>query len=147
MLFQFEPDVALATTTGPSFRPTARVPRSPNLVFINVSPIEYGHVLLVPRALDQMTQLVTPEDMQLALQFAREAANPYFRVRDRPITENSVRYYSFDFMCSTLLNSAPAARLQLAWCLWHGEPSALPGGQAHLTTALLDLCRAGLWLF
>ena len=46
---------------------------SPNLVFINVSPIEYGHVLLVPRALDNLQQLVTPDTLLLALQFAREA--------------------------------------------------------------------------
>lgn len=50
------------------------VPRtSPSLVFINVSPIEYGHVLLVPRALDNLQQLVTPSSLLLALQFAREA--------------------------------------------------------------------------
>ena len=50
------------------------VPRtSPSLVFINVSPIEYGHVLLVPRALDALQQLVTPDTLLLALHFAREA--------------------------------------------------------------------------
>lgn len=50
------------------------VPRaSPNLVFINVSPIEYGHVLLVPRALDGLQQLITPDTLLLALQFAKEA--------------------------------------------------------------------------
>lgn len=31
---------------------------SPNLVLINVSPIEYGHVLLVPRALDHLHQVL-----------------------------------------------------------------------------------------
>lgn len=46
---------------------------SPSLVFINVSPIEYGHVLLVPRALDNLPQLVGPDTLLLALQFAREA--------------------------------------------------------------------------
>ena len=49
-------------------------------VFINVSPIEYGHVLLVPRALDRLQQLVDPASLRLALQFAREAGNPYFRL-------------------------------------------------------------------
>lgn len=42
-------------------------------MFINVSPIEYGHVLLVPRALDNLPQLVGPDTLLLALQFAREA--------------------------------------------------------------------------
>ena len=53
---------------------------SPNLVMINVSPIEYGHVLLVPRVLDKLQQLVTPDTLLLALQFAHEANNPYLRV-------------------------------------------------------------------
>lgn len=30
---------------------------SPHLVYINVSPIEYGHVLLVPRVLDCLPQV------------------------------------------------------------------------------------------
>lgn len=30
---------------------------SPNLVYINVSPIEYGHVLLVPRVMDCLPQV------------------------------------------------------------------------------------------
>lgn len=53
---------------------------SPNLVFINVSPIEYGHVLLVPRALSKLNQQVDVPSLQLALQFAHEANNPYFRL-------------------------------------------------------------------
>ncbi|GAX82808.1 hypothetical protein CEUSTIGMA_g10234.t1 [Chlamydomonas eustigma] len=53
---------------------------SPNLVVINVSPIEYGHVLLVPRVLDNLTQLVDAETMTLALHFAKEADNPCLRV-------------------------------------------------------------------
>lgn len=53
---------------------------SPNLVIINVSPIEYGHILLVPRVLDNLTQLVDEETMTLALHFAKEADNPCLRV-------------------------------------------------------------------
>lgn len=49
-------------------------------MFINVSPIEYGHVLLVPRALSKLNQQVDVESLQLALQFAHEANNPYFRL-------------------------------------------------------------------
>ena len=67
-------------SNSPSFSPSATVEKSPNVVLINVSPIEYGHVLLVPRVLDKLSQLVSPESMRLALQFAREADNPYFRV-------------------------------------------------------------------
>lgn len=53
---------------------------SPNLVLINVSPIEYGHILLVPRVLDNLPQLLTPDTLLLALQFAHEVNNPYMRI-------------------------------------------------------------------
>jgi GDP-L-galactose phosphorylase len=49
-------------------------------VLINVSPIEYGHVLLVPRVNDRLPQALTPDTLLLALNMASEAANPYFRV-------------------------------------------------------------------
>ena len=49
-------------------------------MFINVSPIEYGHVLLVPRALSKLNQQVDVPSLRLALQFAHEANNPYFRL-------------------------------------------------------------------
>ncbi len=77
VLFQFEP---CARGSDSSFEESARAGRSPNLVVINVSPIEYGHVLLCPRVLDDLPQLVDPGTVLLALHFAAEAANPYFRV-------------------------------------------------------------------
>ena len=46
VLFQFEPKPG---SVAPEYSPAAPASTSPNLVFINVSPIEYGHVLLVPR--------------------------------------------------------------------------------------------------
>ena len=76
-LFEFQ---AGTTRDAPSFSPSSIVHSSPNVVLINVSPIEYGHVLLVPRVLDKLNQLVSPESMRLAMFFAREADNPYFRV-------------------------------------------------------------------
>ena len=51
VLFQFEP------AAEASFDPMVPVTESPNLVYINVSPIEYGHVLLVPRVLDCLPQV------------------------------------------------------------------------------------------
>ena len=53
---------------------------SPNLVIINVSPIEYGHILLVPRVKDSLPQQVAPSTMHFALQMAAESDNPFFRV-------------------------------------------------------------------
>jgi hypothetical protein len=43
VLFQFEPSLGKSTV----YTEEAVARGSPNLVFINVSPIEYGHVLLV----------------------------------------------------------------------------------------------------
>jgi len=52
---------------------------SPSLVFINVSPIEYGHVLFVPRVLDFLPQQATPETVTACLCFVKASDNPYFR--------------------------------------------------------------------
>jgi len=56
------------------------VRRSPSLVLINVSPIEYGHVLLCPWVLNRIPQLVDPANLLLALHFANESANPCMRL-------------------------------------------------------------------
>lgn len=53
---------------------------SPSVVVINVSPIEYGHVLLVPRVMDQIPQRIDPDTLLLALHMIAEVRNPYFRV-------------------------------------------------------------------
>jgi len=52
----------------------------PNIVVINVSPIEYGHVLLVPSVLSCLEQRITEPTLRLALEMAREADNPSFRI-------------------------------------------------------------------
>lgn len=74
VLFAFEPGV------NTHFEEAGRANSSPNLVVINVSPIEYGHVLLCPKVLDCIPQLLDPSTVLLALHFALEADNPYFRV-------------------------------------------------------------------
>ncbi|PON53692.1 GDP-L-galactose/GDP-D-glucose phosphorylase [Parasponia andersonii] len=53
---------------------------SPNVVAINVSPIEYGHVLLIPRVLDCLPQRIDHESFLLALHMSKEAADPFFRL-------------------------------------------------------------------
>ena len=78
ILFTFEEQ--LDEHSNVEFEEAFVVAGSPNLVMINVSPIEYGHILLVPRVLDKLQQLVTPDTLLLALQFAHEANNPYLRV-------------------------------------------------------------------
>ncbi|KAF9590302.1 hypothetical protein IFM89_033710 [Coptis chinensis] len=51
---------------------------SPNVVAINVSPIEYGHVLLIPKILERFSQRIDRQSFLLALNMAAEAGNPYF---------------------------------------------------------------------
>ncbi|XP_020588018.1 GDP-L-galactose phosphorylase 1-like [Phalaenopsis equestris] len=51
-----------------------------NVVAINVSPIEYSHVLLIPRVLECLPQRIDPESLLLALHMAVEAGSPYFRL-------------------------------------------------------------------
>eukprot|EP00245_Coleochaete_scutata_P001494 TRINITY_DN1182_c1_g1_i2.p1 TRINITY_DN1182_c1_g1~~TRINITY_DN1182_c1_g1_i2.p1 ORF type:complete len:513 (-),score=102.55 TRINITY_DN1182_c1_g1_i2:373-1911(-) len=58
----------------------AKIRGSPNVVVINVSPIEYGHVLLVPRVLDRIPQRIDADTFLLALHMAVEVDNPYFRL-------------------------------------------------------------------
>ncbi|KAJ6314587.1 hypothetical protein OIU78_018127 [Salix suchowensis] len=53
---------------------------SPTMVAINVSPIEYGHVLLIPRVLDCLPQRIDCDSLMLAIYMAAEAGNPYFRL-------------------------------------------------------------------
>ena len=78
MLFQFE--AAPRGARAGSYCEAAPLAGSPNLVVINVSPIEYGHVLLVPAVRSLLPQQVGPDTLTLALHFAAECANPYFRV-------------------------------------------------------------------
>nr|GEY85975.1 GDP-L-galactose phosphorylase 1-like [Tanacetum cinerariifolium] len=78
ILFQFE-----SSDDGEvKFYPSAPIDaeKSPSVVAINVSPIEYGHVLLIPRILECLPQRIDNESFLLALYMAAEAGNPYFRL-------------------------------------------------------------------
>lgn len=78
VIFQFE-----ASEDGDiQFFPNAPIDaeNSPSVVAINVSPIEYGHVLLIPRVLECLPQRIDRESLLLALYMAAEAGSPYFRL-------------------------------------------------------------------
>ncbi|KAJ1685900.1 hypothetical protein LUZ63_017290 [Rhynchospora breviuscula] len=79
VLFQFQNG---GTINKSYFLETARVDpaMAPNIVAINVSPIEYGHVLLIPRVLDCVPQQIDQDGILLALHMAAEASNPCFRL-------------------------------------------------------------------
>ncbi|KAK6798246.1 hypothetical protein RDI58_005948 [Solanum bulbocastanum] len=78
VLFRFEP----STDYKPHYFSGMRVNSgiSPSIVAINVSPIEYGHVLLIPRVLDCLPQRIDRDSFAIALHFASEVADPFFRV-------------------------------------------------------------------
>ncbi|KAL3719491.1 hypothetical protein ACJRO7_004455 [Eucalyptus globulus] len=79
VLFMFEQSDDCYSHFFPS-APAIFKPTSPNVVAINVSPIEYGHVLLIPCVLDCLPQRIDHMSFFLALSLAKEAANPFFRV-------------------------------------------------------------------
>ncbi|KAI5674769.1 hypothetical protein M9H77_15133 [Catharanthus roseus] len=78
VLFQFE----ASKDNEVQFFPVAPVDaeNSPSVVAINVSPIEYGHVLLIPRILECLPQRIDRDSFLLALYLAAEAGSPYFRL-------------------------------------------------------------------
>lgn len=51
-----------------------------SLTLLVCSPIDYGHVLLCPRVLDCIPQVLDPSTCLTALHFALEVNNPYMRV-------------------------------------------------------------------
>lgn len=110
------------------FIPASPANNSPNLVFINVSPIEYGHVLLVPRVMDDLTQLVDQKSMRLALQFCEHSSNPYFRLCYNSLgaygTINHLHFQvrSFCINCTTFITCLPS-QLQYAWLSEHSRQS------------------------
>lgn len=114
VLFQFEPSATGRTTVDDS----ACANRSPNLVIINVSPIEFGHVLLVPKVLDNITQIVDPSTVLLALQFASEADNPYLRVGYNSLgayaTINHLHFQAYYLAAPFPCERAPTAPLDNA---------------------------------
>lgn len=83
LVFQFETCKMHTSPSMTSFDEQAEPVKpkaSPNCVLINVSPIEYGHVLLVPRILDCLPQRVDRHVVHLALHMAAESGNKHFRL-------------------------------------------------------------------
>ncbi|KAI5061064.1 hypothetical protein GOP47_0023569 [Adiantum capillus-veneris] len=62
------------------FYPEAPVVEGTNAVIINVSPIEYGHILLVPKITARIPQRIDEDSLLLAINMAVEAKNPFFRL-------------------------------------------------------------------
>lgn len=92
--------------------------RAPNVVAINVSPIEYGHVLLIPRVLDHVPQRIDQESFLLALHMAAEAASPYFRLGYNSLgafaTINHLHFQAYYLTVPFPVEKAATQRIPLA---------------------------------
>ncbi|KAK7276863.1 hypothetical protein RIF29_18009 [Crotalaria pallida] len=113
VLFQFE-----ASEDGEvQFFPNAPidVDNSPSLVAINVSPIEYGHVLLIPWIFECLPQRIDHESFLLALHMAAEAGNPYFRLGYNSLgafaTINHLHFQAYYLAMPFPIEKAPTKKL------------------------------------
>ncbi|XP_018683880.2 GDP-L-galactose phosphorylase 1 isoform X1 [Musa acuminata AAA Group] len=88
---------------------------SPNVIAINVSPIDYGHVLLIPRILDCLPQRLDEQSFSLAVSVAREAETPYFRVAYNSLgafaTINHLHFQAFYLVGAFPVEKAPTQRI------------------------------------
>lgn len=111
VLFRFEE----STDGQSSFNEAAPVLDSPNVVVINVSPIEYGHVLLVPRVLDCLNQRICADTLLLALHMAVEADNPYLRIGYNSLgafaTINHLHFQAYYLSAPFPIERAPTVRV------------------------------------
>ncbi|CAL0317466.1 unnamed protein product [Lupinus luteus] len=113
VLFQFE-----ASEDGQvQFFPNAPIDidNSPNFVAINVSPIEYGHVLLIPRIFECLPQRMDRESLLLALHMAAEAGNQYFRLGYNSLgafaTINHLHFQAYYLAMPFPIEKAPTVKL------------------------------------
>ncbi|KAK3238892.1 Phosphate metabolism transcription protein [Cymbomonas tetramitiformis] len=111
VLFQFAPN----PNEESGFEEAAPVRGAASMVLINVSPIEYGHCLLVPRITDRLPQRVDHSTALLALQMAAESNNPYFRIGYNSLgayaTINHLHFQGYYLMAPFPVERAPTAPL------------------------------------
>ena len=113
VLFQFE----AGEDDEVQFYPAAPidVENSASVVAINVSPIEYGHVLLIPRIFECLPQRIDRESLLLALHMAAEAANPYFRLGYNSLgafaTINHLHFQAYYLAVPFPIEKAPAKKI------------------------------------
>ncbi|CAA0813985.1 GDP-L-galactose phosphorylase 1 [Striga hermonthica] len=113
VLFQFE----ASEDDQVHFFPNAPIDTesSPSVVAINVSPIEYGHVLLVPQILERLPQRIDRDSFLLALQMAKEAGNPYFRLGYNSLgafaTINHLHFQAYYLAAPFPIERAPSKKI------------------------------------
>ncbi|XP_011099472.1 GDP-L-galactose phosphorylase 2 [Sesamum indicum] len=113
VLFRFEPNKGKTSFYFPSSLADSEKD-SPSVVAINVSPIEYGHVLLIPRVLDQLPQRIDRDSLLLAFHLAKEASDPFFRVGYNSLgafaTINHLHFQAYYLSVPFPIEKAPTCR-------------------------------------
>ncbi|KAK4416418.1 GDP-L-galactose phosphorylase 1 [Sesamum alatum] len=113
VLFRFEPNKGKTSVYFPS-SPVDLEKGSPSVIAINVSPIEYGHVLLIPRLPDRLPQRIDRDSLLLALHFAKEASDPFFRVAYNSLgafaTINHLHFQAYYLAVPFPIEKAPTCR-------------------------------------
>ncbi|KAH6795785.1 hypothetical protein C2S51_036771 [Perilla frutescens var. frutescens] len=113
VLFQFE----ASEDNEVHFFPNVPVDadKSPSVVAINVSPIEYGHVLLIPRILECLPQRIDRQSFLLALYMAVEAGSPYFRLGYNSLgafaTINHLHFQAYYLAMPFPIEKAPSKKI------------------------------------
>ncbi|KAK9272712.1 hypothetical protein L1049_003089 [Liquidambar formosana] len=114
VLFRFEQSSDNETHFFSS-APVVADSNSPSVVAINVSPIEYGHVLLIPRVLDCLPQRIDRESFLLSLHMAKEAADPFFRLGYNSLgafaTINHLHFQAYYLAVPLPVEKAPTQRI------------------------------------
>ncbi|KAL9343958.1 hypothetical protein Peur_064389 [Populus x canadensis] len=115
VLFRFEKSIDHDGHFFPSAPPITADSNSSSVVAINVSPIEYGHVLLIPQVLNCLPQRIDHGSFLLALHMAKEAADPFFRVGYNSLgafaTINHLHFQAYYLAAPFPVEKAPTRRI------------------------------------
>lgn len=115
VLFRFEKSIDHNRHFFPSAPPITADSSSSSVVAINVSPIEYGHVLLIPQVLNCLPQRIDHGSFLLALHMAKEAADPFFRVGYNSLgafaTINHLHFQAYYLAAPFPVEKAPTRRI------------------------------------
>ncbi|CAK7324900.1 unnamed protein product [Dovyalis caffra] len=115
VLFRFEQSNDQKSHFFPSAPPITADSKTSSVVAINVSPIEYGHVLLIPQVLNCLPQRIDHESFLLALHLAKEAADPFFRVGYNSLgafaTINHLHFQAYYLAAPFPVEKAPSKRI------------------------------------
>ncbi|KAM6125421.1 GDP-D-glucose phosphorylase 1 [Phoenicopterus ruber ruber] len=127
-------------------------PSDPLLVAINVSPLERGHVLLLPEPARRLPQALTAPLLRGGLEAALLSAHPGFRVGFNGLggcaSVNHLHLHAFYLGRPLLVESAPAQPLcpRRGLSLLRGVPAPAflfyAAGPAGLEALARDVCRA-----